>query len=66
MTVPPSNTSIMTDVQPKQYFAIVVIKSLSDIIFDENPAVTSGVARALRSLLKYREGKVALGEVLRR
>lgn len=63
MTVPPIATRKIVDINPKQYIACSVVKSLSDIMFDEDPAVTSKVTETLNSLLKYREGSDALGNV---
>ncbi|XP_026322463.1 serine-protein kinase ATM isoform X2 [Hyposmocoma kahamanoa] len=60
VTVPPSDTKRVLSVHPKQYFAMVVMSSLAEVLFDEQPGVTNGAAKTLKRLLQYREGKTAL------
>ncbi|XP_049866629.1 serine-protein kinase ATM isoform X2 [Pectinophora gossypiella] len=60
VTVPPADTQRVTNIGPKQYFAIISMSSLAEILFDKDPVVTNAVAKMLKHLMQYREGKIAL------
>lgn len=63
VTVPPGDTQKTVDIAPKNYIACVVLKSLAQVMFDDDPVVTGKVAETLNSLLKCREGNDALGNL---
>ncbi|XP_050361625.1 serine-protein kinase ATM [Nymphalis io] len=63
VTVPPADTTRVRDLNPKQYIAILVLRSLSEQLFDEDPTVSNKVTKALNRLLKFRDGKAALDMV---
>lgn len=52
MTVPPADTSSITNVNPKDYFAQVTVKALLEVFFDEDPNVSNEVSETLTNLLK--------------
>ncbi|KAM3964649.1 serine/threonine-protein kinase tefu [Aphomia sociella] len=60
VTVPANNTTQIVNIQPPQYFAHIVMMTVSDILFDENPSVTNKGAKTLNSLLKFQDGGSAL------
>ncbi|XP_047544765.1 serine-protein kinase ATM isoform X2 [Vanessa atalanta] len=63
VTVPPADTTRVRDLNPKHYIAILVLKSLSEHLFDEDPTVSNKVTKALNHLLKFRDGRAALDMV---
>ncbi|CAG5022045.1 unnamed protein product [Parnassius apollo] len=58
VTVPPNDTKIIINIKPTQYFAITVVKSLFEIIFDEDPTVSDKATKALYLLLKFKDGSL--------
>lgn len=65
VTVPPNSTKQLIDVKPTQYFAITAVKSLLEIIFDENPTISYETAKALRDLMKFRDGlAIDIGDII--
>ncbi|KAG6455766.1 serine-protein kinase ATM [Manduca sexta] len=60
VTVPPPDTQKLVTVNPKNYFVFVVIKSLVDIIFDENTKLMDKTLETLHSLMKFVENVDAL------
>ncbi|XP_053625660.1 serine-protein kinase ATM [Plodia interpunctella] len=60
VTVSSSNPSQITKMAPNSYFTTIVMKTLSNVIFEEGPNLTKKVAKALNQLLKYRDGLDAL------
>ncbi|CAH0748972.1 unnamed protein product [Diatraea saccharalis] len=60
VTLPPSDTRRIVSMEPRQTLASTVVTSLAEVVFDENPQVTSKVTKTLHRLLKYREGVEAI------
>lgn len=58
----PTDSNNVTGMEPSQYFAFIVLRSLSQMLLDENTLFVGKVISALAKLLKFKEGKIAYGE----
>ncbi|KAL4708134.1 hypothetical protein ACJJTC_009913 [Scirpophaga incertulas] len=57
VTLSPIKARSLVDTHPRGVIASAAINSLCRVVFDEDPAVTNKVAKALNRLLKYKEVK---------
>ncbi|RVE48633.1 hypothetical protein evm_006704 [Chilo suppressalis] len=60
VTLPPIDTQRIVGGEPRQTLASIVVTSLFEVLFDENPQVTNKVTKTLNRLLKFKEGEEAI------
>lgn len=62
VTVPPLDTNRIVNVPPTQYFATSVLSTLSKYLLNGDSNVSNKAAKAINHLLKFRDGRTALGK----
>ncbi|XP_041988824.1 serine-protein kinase ATM [Aricia agestis] len=60
VTIPPLDTNRIVTIHPKMYLATQVLSSLCAILLDSDTHVANEVAKAINTVLMFRDGKASL------
>ncbi|XP_068621125.1 serine-protein kinase ATM [Battus philenor] len=56
VTVPPNDTTKLINLRPPEYFTFAVVKSLLEMLFDENPVISLKMTNALYHVMTFKDG----------